>query len=216
MGLLARLGANLDLPDSLRLPRNRPVVMAGNHRSLLDLAATMAIFSKFDVSSRILVRQDMVENGLGGRYLRSIGCIPTSTDRREQAEAEAVAALQRGHIVSLMPEGRLVPPHDWSHRGVGPGRPGVSRIATAVDAVVVPVGFTNTEKVWPRGRPPRVSVPRPQVFLRVGDAIEMESTDHQENADRVMDAIADLGRYSRWVKTYAATCSDAALSAFLP
>jgi len=191
MGNVARLGAKVHLPDVLTLPQNRPVVMAGNHRSLLDLAVTMAIFAKFGVSSRIMVREDLVGKGIGGKYLRSIGCIATSKERREESEAEAIAALRAGHMVSMMPEGRLVDPEDWVG-GVGPGRPGVSRIATAADAVVVPVGFSNTEQVWPRGRPPRVHVPRPDVYLRVGPAIELDSTDHQVNADKVMAAISAL------------------------
>ncbi len=191
MGNLARLGAKIHLPDVLTLPQNRPIVLAGNHRSLLDLAVTMAIFSKFGVSSRIMVREDLFDHGVGGKYLRSIGCIATSKDRRDESEAEAIEALRAGYMVSLMPEGRLVHPEDWVG-GVGPGRQGVSRIATAVDAVVVPVGFSNTEKVWPRARPPRVRIPRPDVHLRVGPAIEMDSTDHQVNADKVMAAISAL------------------------
>lgn len=187
----ARLGGRVHLPDVLSLPTNRPVLMAGNHRSLLDLAVTMGVFSKFGISSHILVREDLVNNGLGGKYLRSIGCIAASRERREQAEAEAIEALEAGYVVSMMPEGKLVKPEDWVD-GVGPGRPGVSRIATAVDAVVVPVGFSHTEKVWPRGKPPRVQIPRPDVHLRVGPAIELDSTDHQVNADKVMRAIADL------------------------
>lgn len=191
MGNAARIGAKIHLPEVLRVPQNRPVVMAGNHRSLLDLAVTMAIFSKFGFSSRIMVREDLVNNGMGGKYLRSIGCIATSRDRREESEAEAIAALKAGHVVSMMPEGRLVKPEDWVG-GVGPGRQGVSRIAVAVDAVVLPVGFSNTEQVWPRNRPPRVRFPRPDVYLRVGPAIEMDSTDHQVNADKVMTAISAL------------------------
>lgn len=191
MGNLARLGAKIHLPDVLTLPSNRPVLMAGNHRSLLDLAVTMAVFSKFGVSSRIMVREDLVDHGPGGAYLRSIGCIATSKERRAEAEAEAIEALRAGYMVSMMPEGKLVKQDDWVD-GVGPGRQGVSRIATAVDAVVVPVGFSNTEKVWPRGRPPRVRIPRPDVHLRIGPAIELDSTDHQVNADKVMAAIAAL------------------------
>ncbi len=191
MGNLARLGAKVHLPEVLTLPTNRPVIMAGNHRSLLDLAVTMAIFSKFGVSSRIMVREDLVNHGIGGKYLRSIGCIATSKDRRDESEAEAIAALKAGHMVSLMPEGRLVSPEDWVD-GVGPGRQGVSRIALAANAVVVPVGFSSTEKVWPRSRPPRLRFPRPDVYLRVGPAFELDSTDHQVNADKVMKAISDL------------------------
>lgn len=191
MANAARIGAKIHLPDKLTLPTNRPILMAGNHRSLLDLAVTMAIFSKFGISSRILVREDLVMNGLGGKYLRSIGCIATSKERKEESEAEAIAALKQGHLVSMMPEGRLVKPEDWVD-GVGPGRQGVSRIALASDAVIVPVGFVNTEKVWPRARPPRLQFPRPDVHLRVGPSFELESTDHQVNADHVMAAIAGL------------------------
>lgn len=191
MGNVARIGAKIHLPDVLTMPQNRPVIMAGNHRSLLDLAVTMAIFSKFGISSKIMVREDLVNSGPGGAYLRSIGCIATSRDRREESEAEAIAALRAGHMVSMMPEGRLVKPEDWVG-GVGPGRHGVSRIALAVDAVVVPVGFSNTERVWPRNRAPRVHFPRPDVHLRVGPAIELDSTDHQVNADKVMAAISAL------------------------
>lgn len=191
MAAAARIGANVHLPEVLTLPSNRPILMAGNHRSLLDLAVTMGIFSKFAVSSRIMVREDLVNNGISGKYLRSIGCIATSKDRKEESEAEAVEALRAGHVVSMMPEGRLVKPEDWVG-GVGPGRQGVSRIALAVDAVIVPVGFSNTEKVWPRARPPKVQIPRPDVHLRVGPSFELESTDHQVNADKVMAAISAL------------------------
>lgn len=192
MANVARIGAKVHLPDVLTLPTNRPVLMAGNHRSLLDLAVTMAIFSKFGISSRILVRQDLVDKeGLGGKYLRSIGCIATSKERRDESEADAIAALRMGHMVSMMPEGRLVKPEEWVG-GVGPGRQGVSRIAVAANAVIVPVGFVNTEKVWPRARPPKMQFPRPDVHLRVGPSFELESTDHQVNADKVMAAISAL------------------------
>ncbi len=191
MATVARLGAKIHLPDVLTMPSNRPILMAGNHRSLLDLAVTMAIFSKFGISSRIMVREDLMDSGLGGKYLRSIGCIATSKDRKEESEAEAIEALMAGHLVSMMPEGRLVKPEEWVD-GVGPGRHGVSRIATAANAVIVPVGFSNTERVWPRARPPRMQFPRPDVHLRVGPSFELESTDHQVNADRVMAAISGL------------------------
>jgi len=191
MAALGSVVTRYDLPEVLTLPGNRPVLFAGNHRSLLDLVVTMAVFTRFGLSSSILVREDFVNSGLGGRYLRSIGCIATSKQRAREAELEAVSALRSGHLVSMMPEGRLNAPSSWVN-GVGPGRPGVSRIAVAADAVVVPIGFIGTERVWPRGKPPRIRVPRRGVTLRVGSAIEMESTDHQVNADRVMAAISDL------------------------
>ncbi len=188
---VGRLGAQFQLPDSIPIPSNRPVLMAGNHRSFLDLIASQAALVRFGLSSHILVREDLVIKGLAGRYFRSIGCIAASAKRAAKAEAEAVAALKAGHLVAIMPEGRLVAPDDWVD-GVGRGRPGVSRIAVAADAVVLPIGISGTNNVWPRGRAPRLQLPRPKVTVRVGALMEMESTDHQENTDRVMKAISDL------------------------
>lgn len=188
---LARLSADLDLPETLPLPHNRPVVFAGNHRSLFDLIATMVIFSKFDLSSRIQVRADYMEKGPGAKFLHAIGCIPTSSAKRVSAERAAIESVERGELVSVMPEGRLHASKDWV-RGVGPGRPGISRIALATDAVVVPVGFSGTEKAWPRGGKPYLGLSRPKVVLRVGPAIELPTNDHDENSRVVMAGLSDL------------------------
>lgn len=151
----------------------------------------MAIFTKFGLSSRIQVRADLMDSGPGARLLHGIGCIPTSSANRASAERAAIEAVERGQLVSMMPEGRLCSPKEWV-RGVGPGRAGVSRIALLTDAVVVPVGFSGTELVWPRGRPPKLQLPRPKVTLRVGPAIELTSTDHDENTRLVMDGIVGV------------------------
>ncbi|MFT7600439.1 MAG: 1-acyl-sn-glycerol-3-phosphate acyltransferase [Acidimicrobiales bacterium] len=192
----AKLGVDFDLPDKLSLPGNRPTILAGNHRSLFDLVATMAIFTKFGVSSRIQVRADLMESGPGAAFLRRLGCIPTSSAKRESAEKTSVEAVGNGQLLSLMPEGRLHKPSDWV-RGVGAPRSGISRIALATDAVVVPVAFSGTEKVWPRGKAPKIQFPRPKVMIRIGPAIELTSTDHDENARMVMrgisDALAEMG-----------------------
>ncbi|MGH1491665.1 MAG: lysophospholipid acyltransferase family protein [Acidimicrobiales bacterium] len=186
--------AKLDLPETLRVPTQRPILFAGNHRSFFDVLATLAIFSKFDVSSRILIRADLVDNRIPGTLLRSIGSISTSAAKRQSAEDEAVAALTAGHTVSMMPEGRLVPVREREEFGVGPARPGLSRIARRSGASVVPVAFIGTDKVWPRGKPPRPHLKRPTVTLRLGEPMEMVGDDDQANTDEFM---AHLGEFVR-------------------
>ncbi len=181
--------AALELPDVLPLPDNRPVILAANHRSMLDLAVAMAVFARFDLSSRIQIRADLMERGPGAKLLHSIGAIPTSTKLRESSERASIEAVSAGHLLSLMPEGRLCRPEEWVN-GVGPGRPGVSRIALATEAVVVPIGFSGTECVWPRGRLPRVRWPRPTIRVALGPPVELAGTNHADNAQQVMEAIA--------------------------
>ena len=186
--------ARLDAPDSIRLVPDRPILFAGNHRSLFDVFATLAVLGRFQVSSRILIRSDLVDSGATGVLLRRLGSISTSRSNRQEAEDSAVAALESGQTVSLMPEGRLVPPAERSAIGVGPGRPGLSRIARRSGAAVIPVAFIGTDRVWPRGGLPRLGLPRPHVKIRFGDPIEMTGDDDQANVDAFMAELGDLVR----------------------
>ncbi len=186
--------AKLDLPPILTVPKDRPILFAGNHRSFFDVIATLAIFARFDVSSRILIRADLVDSGLSGTMLRRLGSISTSSAKRDSAENEAVEALTAGHTVSMMPEGRLVPRRERAVSGVGPAKPGLSRIARRAGASVVPVAFIGTDSVWPRGRPPRLQARRPTVMVRLGEPMEMVGTDDQANTDDFMDHLGALVR----------------------
>ena len=186
--------ARLDVPPSIRLVHDRPILFAGNHRSLFDVFATLAVLGRFQVSSRILIRADLVDSGATGVVLRRLGSIATSRTNRQEAEDTAVEALEAGQTVSLMPEGRLVPPVERSAIGVGPGRPGLSRIARRSGAAIIPVAFVGTDRVWPRGGLPRLQWPRPQVKIRFGEPMEMAGVDDQANVDAFM---AELGRLVR-------------------
>lgn len=184
--------AKLDLPETLRVPTNRPILFAGNHRSFFDVVATLAIFAKFDVSSRILIRSDLVDSGLSGSLLRRLGSISTSSAKRQQAEDEAVESLTSGQTVSMMPEGRLVTRDEWKADGVGSARPGLSRIARRAGASVVPVAFVGTDRVWPRGKPPKLHRRRPTVTIRLGEPVEMVGDDDQANTDEFMAQLGAL------------------------
>lgn len=191
---LARPFARLDLPDSMDGYGDGPFLLAGNHRSFFDVFATLAVFAKFDVSSHILIRADLVDSGVSGMVLRRLGSIATNRENRQVAEDEAVRALDAGHAVSVMPEGRLVRPEERAVTGVGPGRPGLSRIARRVGASVIPVAFAGTDVVWPRGSAPRLRWSPPTVILRLGEPVAMTSEDDQANVDNFMNELAALVR----------------------
>ncbi|MEM9651628.1 MAG: lysophospholipid acyltransferase family protein [Actinomycetota bacterium] len=191
---LIRPAVKVDLPDVLQVPTSYPVLFAGNHRSLFDFIGAMVIFTKFGMSSRLLIRADLVNGRVGGPLFQGIGSIATSSATRQEAEDTAVDALLDGQLVSIMPEGRLIPPHERAETGVGPARAGVSRIARRAGACVIPVGFTGSERVWPRDRMPRVRLPRPTVTIRLGEPLLFTSDDHQANSDELMTHLGALVR----------------------
>lgn len=176
-------------PEHVYLPKDGPALFAGNHRSLLDIFVTVAVLARFEISCALLVRADLFDKPVIGHWLKRIGCIPMSSRVAETAITTAIAALERGEMVAIMPEGRLVPAEE-RRDGVGPPRAGVSRIAMAAKVPVLPVAFHNTESVWPRGRMyPLPKMRRPDVSLTLGRPEPLHGEDHHENAEHVMDSI---------------------------
>ncbi len=187
----AQIGGKLDIQGTVTLDSKRPVLLAANHRSLLDLCVALATVDQFGLSCRFLVRADLMETGPGAKFLHGIGCIPASRDTKESAEATAIETLKAGQLVGLMPEGGI-PKRDQLVDGVGQPRPGLSRIALATNALVVPIAFSGTEHVWPRDRAPKVQFPRPEVRVRIAKPMELPGDDHDVNAAAVMATISSM------------------------
>ena len=127
-----------------------------------------------------------------GAWLKKNGCIAASRKTKEQAELQAIEKLKAGYAVAIMPEGRLVPPEERP-AGVGQGRPGISRIARATGATIVPVAITGSDSVWPLGKGfPIPRMKRPMIKVRFGAPFEFESDDYIKNANQLMQKIKNL------------------------
>lgn len=182
--------AGVTLPARVELPTDRPVIFAANHSSLFDLVASLISLGHFGLTARIGVNARFFTNPVGGSFLRRLGCIPFSSDRREEAEQTMVDALVARQACALMPEGRITRPADRTD-GVGPGRAGISRIVRLADAAVVPVGITGSDRVWPPGsaRVRLTASRRDPVVVRFGPPIRFASDDHGGNVAELMQAI---------------------------
>lgn len=180
--------AILRLPSELILADKRPVIIAGNHRSLLDVFCAAAICHNIDRSARFLIQRRYFDAPIVGRWLSGIGAIPLSAANKDEAFTEALSALSRGEIVGIMPEGRLVPADERTGQ-TGDPRPGVGELARRSGAAVMPLAFHNTDIVWPRGGLPRLRFRRPVVTLKFGSPVALTGSDDLEDAERVMQAL---------------------------
>jgi len=190
--VLARLSSTVVLPDKVELATDRPVMIAANHSSLFDLAASLIVLGHYGIPARIGVNSRFFANPVAGAFLRGIGCIAFSKDDRQAAEDEMVDALKRGQPAALMPEGRITREADKVN-GVGQGRPGVSRIARRADAAVMPVGFSFANEAWAPGTPlPRPRMGRHKVVARIGPPVLFSDDDHIANANHLMAVISGL------------------------
>ena len=184
--------AALDLPDKLSLPQNRPVILAANHRSLLDFPVAMALFSRFDVSVRIQIQAAYMQSGVGAKLFQSVGAIPTS--RAHVANRPSATRSRRSRTGSCWRSclkvgciGRTSGSVAWAtaSRGslVSRWPPGPSSFRSAVQ---------ERKRSGLVLGSPRLGWPRRPVRVRLGEPIELASTDHNDNAVQVMSAISDV------------------------
>jgi 1-acyl-sn-glycerol-3-phosphate acyltransferase len=170
----------LEVVGAERIPREGPLLVAGNHPNALVDALVLGRV----VPRRLLLtaKATLFESPLAAAILRRAGVVPlrraadeagrdpaAPPDPRRNAEAFAAVqdALARGGAVLLFPEGRS---HDEPR--LSPLRTGLARIALeARDAravrglAIVPIGLTFEDKAAPRSR----------VLVEVGNPLSLDT-----------------------------------------
>ena len=195
--VLSRMSSVVEMPKRIVLPTDRPSMIVASHSSLFDLVAALVVLGHFGIPAHIGVNARFWSNPASSAFLDGIGCIPFAKGQGAEAEREMIDALSAGKSTALMPEGRITRPEDQVN-GVGPGRPGVSRIARGSGAAIVPVGFALCEETWPPGTPlPKARLGKHRVIASIGPPIELTDDDHIANAAIVMDALGDLVMHGR-------------------
>ncbi|SNQ48071.1 1-acyl-sn-glycerol-3-phosphate acyltransferase [Frankia canadensis] len=178
------------------IPADGPAIIASNHLSALD-SAFIALASDRRVT--FLAKSEYFNTpglrGLAGKlFVAATGQI--SVDRNNQRKAGAalragVHALGQGELLGIFPEGTRSPDGRLYR-----GRSGVTRLAMATGAPVIPVGLVGTFQVLPLDR----RLPRSgRVYLRFGTPLrfpimpeEGAGAAQREATDQIMKAIQEL------------------------
>jgi len=150
-----------------RIPATGPVVIAANHHNALVDA--MLIVASVPRRITPLAKAPLFRHPLIGPFLRLVGAVRVhrrvdGADPRENAAmfAAAVAALRAGGALLIFPEGTRS--RDGS---LQKPRDGLAMLALRTGATIVPIGVSDTDKVWPRDRKPR-PWPGGHVTVRIG------------------------------------------------
>ena len=135
---------NLDYRVVGSLPRHGPVLVAMKHQSVWE---TLKLHILFENPS-IIVKQELLDLPLWGRYARRMGLI--GIDRRAGSRAMdalaegAKSILSSGRCLVIFPEGTRVPA--GQHR---PYRGGIARMYELTRLPIVPVAL-NSGLFWPK------------------------------------------------------------------
>lgn len=153
----------------------RGLIIAANHRSLLDFFVGLVAFGRWHVYPYFFVRSDICKIPVLGLLLRTLGAIPAGG--KEFAGRRAQALLQAGQVLVITPEGHITRAADRIE-GIATLRPGVGHLAARLGTPILLVGVVNTDICWELGtRFPKIRLSRrrrPTVRLAV-EFLEIEA-----------------------------------------
>jgi 1-acyl-sn-glycerol-3-phosphate acyltransferase len=148
-----------------------PVLLAANHRSLLDVFVSLICCYRLGRPAKFIVGRSFFKKPGLGLFLRSIGCIEGG--RGSGADVIAIDEIAKGTSCAIMPEGAIKTMEPG--RILGPLLPGVAEIWSKSGCSFVGVGISGAGEVWADGRRlphrPRSRSHRPVVRVRVTEPI---------------------------------------------
>jgi 1-acyl-sn-glycerol-3-phosphate acyltransferase len=150
------------------IPREGPVILAANHISNADAVILGAWLTK-SLGRRIhwLGKKEMFDWPVVGYVARNGGIHPVDRGAADvDAFRTAERVLREGHVLMIFPEGTRSPTGELQKP-----KDGLAMLALRTGAPIVPIGVSNTDRVWPKGK----LLPRPgrHATMRIGRAFRL-------------------------------------------
>lgn len=192
-----------------RIPTSGPAIVACNHISYLDPLTNGDAIVRAHRRPRFLAKEDLFRIPVVGRALRGAGQIPVSRGTRDRSSLDlAVAALDRGELIVVYPEGTVTRRDDGLPME---GKTGLVRVALASGVPIIPMASWGSRAVWQKSGRGSLKFGRP-IWTTVGEPISLPGgpdggqVELRTLTGEVMDAITRLAvdlrdRYPRrWTK----------------
>jgi 1-acyl-sn-glycerol-3-phosphate acyltransferase len=154
--------------DASAIPRTGPVILAANHISNADPVIVGSwLTPKLGRRIHWLGKKEMFDWPIVGWMARNGGVVPVD---RGGADVEAFRIAQRvldaGQVLMVFPEGTRSPTAELQTP-----KDGLAMLALRTNATIVPIGVSNTDRVWPKGRPiPRLGG---HATMRIGEPFKV-------------------------------------------
>jgi len=168
-----------------------PMIACGNHLSAHDAFGYGHLLQASGVAPRFLAKEAMFRIPVLGTLLRGARQIPVrrGTPRGGDALSDARAALERGELLMIFPEGTYTrDPGLWPMRG----QLGAARLALETGAPLLPIATWGGRALWPVGSPfPR---PRPgrHVQMLVGEPYTVSAQEGETTQQAALRVTEDL------------------------
>ena len=165
------------------VPPAGPLVVAGNHDSMLDPFLLAAVIPR---PMRYLGKAELWKVPGLRWWLGTVEAIPVHRGRSDIAAIQsAIEALEAGEVVGIFPEGGVGREGPWLR--------GAARMALATGAPLLPVRLLGTRKAFGRD-----GISFPPLAALIGEPIPVAQTEPtaelaRELTDRLQAAVESLG-----------------------
>jgi 1-acyl-sn-glycerol-3-phosphate acyltransferase len=168
------------------IPGNGPAILALNHISYLDPLAAAFIVNKAGRRARFLAKSELFRDKRIGWVMRGAGQIEVKRGTKDAPVAldQAYAALDRGELVVVFPEGTVTTDPDLEPMAP---KSGAARLALKTGAPLIPCALWGTANVWPKGYKKRWR-PGQTILARIGPPIVMANDGDSPEAWRSLGA----------------------------
>lgn len=179
------------------IPRKGGAILAFNHIAYLDPLVTAYVVDRAKRRPRYLAKSELFADKRIGWILKGAKQIPVYRGTKDAPMAldRAVAALEKGEIVVIFPEGTITTDPDLNPMAA---KTGAARLALAAGVPLIPAAVWGTANVWPKGFAKHWWPPGQDILVRIDEPMTVSGDpDSTEDWKRVGDEL--MRRISRLV-----------------
>jgi 1-acyl-sn-glycerol-3-phosphate acyltransferase len=170
-----------------RIPRKGAAILAFNHIAFLDPFAAAYVVDNAARRPRFLAKSELFRDRRIAWILKGAAQIEVRRGTREAPMAldHAVAALDRGEIVVVFPEGTITDDADLRPMKA---KTGAARLALASRAPLIPCAVWGTANIWPKGYAKHWWPPKQDVLVRIGEPMNVSGDPESREDLRTVSA----------------------------
>jgi 1-acyl-sn-glycerol-3-phosphate acyltransferase len=183
------------------MPRTGGAIVVANHYSFFDpISLGHYVLAGTKRTPRFLAKAGVFKQPTLGRLFRAAGQIPVYREGRDAVLAlrEGIAAVERGEVIIVYPEGTMTKDPDlWPMEG----KTGAARIAMRTGAPVIPIAQWGAQEVFASYSKRPQFFPRKTLKVLAGAPVDLsglvgarpnDDTALKAATEKIMDAITGL------------------------
>jgi 1-acyl-sn-glycerol-3-phosphate acyltransferase len=170
------------------IPKEGPLLVAGNHISYFDPLAHGYMLIKAGHRPRYLAKKELYGNLLMRSFLRGTGQILVERGSGSAAPVMAAReALKRRDAVLVYPEATVTNNPDFSPMR---GKTGIARLTLSAEVPVLPIAVWGSQYIWQRQGRQSLTFGRP-IWVKAGPPLDFSRFEGRQDDPEALRAVTD-------------------------